>query len=140
MAINFYQRIDSESVLFRPLARVVPTSDPAYQEWLAEGNTPDPCELDWAWLYASTIDPNKLLPVFLRIKAISKQNLAVNTSFTTLIPTLTATKIEAALAVAIHELAKGLEAIQEDFTESEKTLWNAALTDSRFATNSPARL
>lgn len=94
----------------------------------------DPIEIiRWDLLYQELLNPDGLLPLFQRIKAVAKQSLAVNASFTILIPTLTVTRSEAALAAAIQELAADLLDAGAGLTTPEKEAWNAAIADCGFS-------
>jgi hypothetical protein len=78
--------------------------------------------IDWNKLYQSLIDPDKGLALFLWVKAKSKLDLGVNTSFTVLMTTITTTKAVPALYVAINELKADIEALE--LTEAEQTEWS----------------
>lgn len=94
----------------------------------------DPIEIKkWEFLYSEFLNPESLLPLFQKIKGIAKQNLAVNASFTTLIPTLTITRSEEALAAAIHELQQDLEESGNPLSADEKAAWNEACLRHSFS-------
>ncbi len=128
-----------EIVVELPWESAVSASDPDYQQWLAEGNFPQPADPppqtapDWDGLWNDLIDPAKLLPLFQRIKAVAKTDLGVNASFTVLIPTIATTKSEPALAAAIQELSMDLINARESLTQEEETLWNWALEARGFS-------
>lgn len=128
-----------DMVIELPWESAVPASDPDYQSWLTAGNSPSPpsplppSPPDWDGLYSDLINPEKLLPLFQRIKAVAKTDLGVNASFTVLIPTIATTKSEPALAAAIQELSMDLINARESLTQEEETLWNWALEARGFS-------
>lgn len=87
----------------------------------------------WARLYGDFLDADKLLPTFQRVKLTAKTDTAVSTSLSLLISTISSTKLEPALAVAIQDLAGDLAAAGEPLTALEKSLWNASLVSYGFS-------
>lgn len=93
----------------------------------------EPEEYKWIRLYNALLDPDKLFPLFQKIKNLSEVHLSINTAFTVLIPTITATRIESALYVALTDMITKLTALNESLTLQELTTLNTCLQDNGFS-------